>query len=484
LSQQRGPNVVNITLELSSCVQQSRWASFAHPLAIAMSKLASRPPKLPSHIGKYRVLGRLGEGATSVVFHARDNFHDRDVAVKCVRAPDAASAGGSMGGHFYERFFAVEAALVGRLSHPNVVQIFDAVADPLQPHLVMEYVPGTTLRSFCRPDALLSLEQIVEIGFKCAMALGYVYRQGLIHRDVKPANLLAVMDGGHVVDVKITDFGSVLQLDAERTQVHRVGSLAYMSPEQLDGSTLGCGADIYSLGAVLYHLVAGRPPFEAPTQPALMHQVFTERPAPLTGLRDGVPASLDALIQSALAKEPGDRPANWAEFAHALSGLVARREVPRGQLQGVLDSERFNLLRKLEFFAAFGDVELWEVAHRAKWQRFGFGHALYKKGQAGGSFHILAEGEVEVFREGRKVATLGRGTSVGEMAYLAPSEELRLHQADVIVSVPCTTVAFTPESLSQVSTGTRQRFDDAFIKVLVRRLHAAHESLDHPRRVL
>ena len=449
-----------------------------------MHSVALRPPKLPSHIGPYRVLGRLGEGATSEVFHARDEFRGRDVAIKCVRAPLAAEAGGSGGAHYYERFFAAEAALVGRLSHPNVVQIFDAVADPVQPHLVMEYVPGTTLRSFCRPDALLSLEQIVEVGFKCAMALGYVYRLGLIHRDIKPANLLAVMDRDQVVDVKVTDFGSVLQLDAERTQVHRVGSLAYMSPEQLDGSTLDCRADIYSLAAVLYHLVAGRPPFEGPTQPALMHQVFNEPARALTELRSGVPASLDTLIRKALSKQPADRPASWDDFAQGLSGLVARREVPRGRIQGVLDSERFNLLRALEFFADFGDVELWEVVHRAKWERFAFGHALYKKGQSGASFHILAQGEVDVFRDGRKVAQLGRGTSVGEMAYLAPSEDLRLHRADVIVASPCTTVSFTPETLGQVSPGTRHRFDDAFIKVLVRRLHAAHESLDHPRRIL
>jgi CRP-like cAMP-binding protein len=215
-----------------------------------------------------------------------------------------------------------------------------------------------------------------------------------------------------------------------------------------------------------------------------MHQVFNEDPPPLTGLRDGVPASLDALIRRALSKQPGDRQTTWDEFAQDLSGLVARREVPRGRLQGVLDSERFNMLRALEFFSAFGDVELWEVVHRAKWQRFVFGHALYKKGQPGGSFHIMAQGEVEIFRDGRKVASLGQGTSVGEMAYLAPSEELRLHTADVIVSAPCTTISFTPATLGQLSPGTRHRFDDAFIKVLVRRLHAAHEMLDHPRRIL
>ena len=440
--------------------------------------------QLPRQIGKYRVLARLGEGATSEVFHARDDFHGRDVAIKCVRPPGSIADGSTGDSHFYERFFAAEAALVGRLEHPNVVQIFDAVADIKRPHLVMEYVPGTTLKDFCRADALLPLEQIVEIGFKCAMALGYVARLGLIHRDVKPANLLALMDGDKLVDVKITDFGSVLQLDAERTQVHRVGSLAYMSPEQLDGGTVDARADMYSLAAVLYHLIAGRPPFEGPTQAALMHQVFNEAPAALGPLRAGVPDSLDALVRRALAKEPGERPSNWDEFAQSLAGVIARREVPLGRVQGVLDSERFNLLRGLEFFAAFGDVELWEVVHRAKWQRFAFGHTLYRKGQEGGNFHILAAGEVEVFRDGRKVATLGRGTSVGEMAYLAPSDELRLHRADVIVSQAGTTVSFTPQALAQLSAGTRHRFDDAFIKVLVRRLHAAHEALDHPRRIL
>jgi eukaryotic-like serine/threonine-protein kinase len=248
-----------------------------------MSDASHRSLRLPQRIGPYRVLGRLGEGATSEVFHARDDFRGRDVAIKCVHPPAGiGTVSGSAQEHFYERFFAAEAALVGKLVHPNVVQIYDAVADPKSPHLVMEYVPGTTLRTFCRPDALLSLEQIVEVGFKCAMALGYVARLGLIHRDVKPANLLAVTDrDGRVIDVKISDFGSVLQLDAERTQVHRVGSLAYMSPEQLDGAELDAGADMYSLAAVLYHLIAGRPPFEGPTQAALMHQVFNEAPAPL-----------------------------------------------------------------------------------------------------------------------------------------------------------------------------------------------------------
>lgn len=433
-------------------------------------------------IGKYRIIRKLGDGATSEVFLCRDDFHDRDVAIKRVRSAALIDA---VDGPVYARFFAAEAALVGRLQHPNVVQIFDAVPDPVSPYVVMEYVPGTTLRTHCRPDNLLPLELIVEIGFKCAMALGYVYRQGLIHRDVKPANILAITNEQDMVtDVKISDFGSALNLTAESTQVHQVGSLAYMAPEQLDGQVPDCRADIYGLGTVLYHLIAGRPPFEASSQAALMNQIYHQMPPSLTGMRAGVNEAVDQVVMKALAKNRDDRYPNWDAFAQALSGLIAEHKVPRGHLQGVLDSERFNLLRTLDFFSTFGDVELWEVVHRAKWQRFSFGHALYRRGEEGRTFHIMAQGSVEVYRNNKRVALLGAGTSVGEMAYLAPSPELRRHSTDVVVTEPATTISFTPETMQQLSPTCRHLFDEAFIRVLVRRLHAAHEALAHPRRIL
>jgi tRNA A-37 threonylcarbamoyl transferase component Bud32 len=452
----------------------------AAPLATAPAR-APAAPTLPERIGKYLVKAKLGEGATSEVFLAVDPFRDQQVAIKRARGSLLTDTRES---RFQRRFFAAEASLVGQLRHPNVVQIVDAVIDDAAPYLVMEYVPGVTLRRFCRADALLPLAQVVEVAFKCAMALGYCFRRGLIHRDVKPANLLAVLDGDRIIDVKITDFGSAFNSAAEHTQVHRVGSLAYMSPEQLDGDPLDCRADIYSLAAVLYHLVAGRPPFDAQQQHAIMHQIFHATPPPLAMLRENVPPRMVALIERSLAKDRDRRPRDWDEFASELSQLATDRALSRGQLQQVLDTERFTLLRSLEFFADFGDVELWEVVHRARWERHAFGTALHRKGSQGNSFHIIATGQVEVFRDGTKAATLGAGTSVGEMAYLAPNPELRVHTVDVLVSQPATTIAFTPESLDQLSLTTRHRFDKAFIKVLVRRLHAAHESIAHPRRIL
>ena len=435
---------------------------------------------LPARIGRYRVVRRLGEGATSDVFLAVDELAGGEVAIKRMRSWASPAAEE----HSF-RFYAAEAALAGQLQHPNVVRILDAVPDADAPYLVMEYVPGLTLKHFCRSDRLLPLDQIVELGFKCAMALSYVFRQGLIHRDVKPANLLAVLDAqGEVTDVKVSDFGSALNLRADTTQVHRGGSLAYMPPEQSEGGDVDCRADIYALGAVLYHLIAGRPPFDAPSQMALMHQIYHQAPSSLVGQRSGVTAELDAMIQRALAKHAAERYADWETFGRALSELVTRQLVPLARLYEVKDSERFNLLRALEFFADFGDVELWEVVHRGRWRRFPLGHALYKKGQEGNTFHIIAQGEVEVVRDATLVATLGAGTSVGEMAYLAPNPSLRRHSTDITVSEICTTISFTPESLRALSAECQHRFDHGFIRVLVRRLHAAHETLAHPRRIM
>ena len=436
-------------------------------------------PGLPQQIGKYKVRAKLGEGATSEVFLAHDPFRNRDVAIKRVRAalvPDSRES------HFQKRFFAAEAALVGQLQHPNVVQILDAVDDPDAPYLVMEYVDGVTLRRYCRANSLLSVPQIIEIGFKCAMALGYCFKQGLIHRDVKPANLLATVDGDQITDVKVTDFGSVFNLGADHTQIFRVGSLAYMSPEQLDGDTLDCRADIYSLSAVMYHLIAGRPPFDATQQQAIMHQIYHASAPPLASLRDGTPPALASLIERGLAKERELRPATWDEFAQALSAMTTARDVKSGSVQEVVDSERFTLLRCQEFFSSFGDVELWEVVRRATWQRHTYGQALFRKGQQGNSFHIVTQGQVEVYREGKLVASIGEGQTVGEMAYLAPNPALRVHSVDILVSQPATTVSFTPEAMERLSLGTRLLFDKAFIVVLVRRLHASQEALAAQRR--
>ena len=338
--------------------------------------------------------------------------------------------------------------------------------DPVAPYLVMEYVAGSTLRPYCRADQLLSLELIVEIGFKCAMALGYVYRQGLIHRDVKPANLLAVLNNGTITDVKISDFGSVLNLGSDVTQIYRVGSLAYMSPEQLDGGTLDCRADMYSLGAVLYHLIAGRPPFDGAgavgdDAPDLQRQAGVARSACAPASRAG----LDDVIQQRAREEArralrrlGRIRAGALGPGHDAAG-AARPAAGRARLGALQPAAHARVLRRTSATSSCGR---WCTAR--KWQRFALRPRALRKGEEGNSFHIIAQGEVEVFRDGKQVAQLGAGTSVGEMAYLAPSAELKKHSTDVIVTEPATTISFTPETLMQLSPNARHLFHDSFIQ--------------------
>ena len=205
-------------------------------------------------IGKYEVQGKLGEGATSTVYLAHDPFSDRQVAVKVI-FPEVLKDREQ--GRQYRHLLMNEASLAGKLIHPHIVQIFDAVLDDDESYIVMEYVAGGTLEQFCQPDNLLPLNRLAEMIFKCTRALEYAYRQGITHRDIKPANILLTGTGGG--DIKISDFGAALQTrDQTQTQVSGVGSPAYMSPQQVREMPLTHQTDIYSLGVVMYQLLTGR----------------------------------------------------------------------------------------------------------------------------------------------------------------------------------------------------------------------------------
>ncbi len=202
--------------------------------------------------GKYEIIRKLGEGATSTVYLAYDPFADREVAVKLI-FPDILKD--PERGKLYRHLLINEASLAGRLVHPHIVQIYDAVIGEDESYIVMEYVPGGTLERYCSQDALLPVGRVVEIVFKCTRALEYANRLGITHRDIKPANiLLTEMDAADELaerggDIKISDFGACIQTDDDtRTQVLGVGSPAYMSPQQVREQVLNHQTDIYSLG--------------------------------------------------------------------------------------------------------------------------------------------------------------------------------------------------------------------------------------------
>ncbi len=194
-------------------------------------------------IGKYQVIGELGRGATGKVYLADDPFAQRQVAIK-VAYPDALK--NREDGAFYRSMFLNEAALAGKLNHPHIVQIYDAVVEDKYSYIVMEYVEGGTLEKFCKPGALLEPREAAEIVFKCVRALAFAQTLGLTHRDIKPGNILH----NEGTDIKIADFGAAINKVSDRTIISNVGSPAYMAPELVTGGGAGL--------APHRHLRAGR----------------------------------------------------------------------------------------------------------------------------------------------------------------------------------------------------------------------------------
>ena len=190
-------------------------------------------------IGKYEIRRPLGEGATSIVFLAWDPFNLREVAIKQLR-PEVLKD--RERGRLYRQLFANEAAFSGRLLHPHIVQIHDAMVDDDTAYVVMDYVPGGTLERLTRAGSLPSFERVIEIVFKATRALDYAFHQGVTHRDIKPANILLMSPEGS--DIRISDFGAALNTARETTQISGVGSPAYMSPQQVREVPLDHRTDI------------------------------------------------------------------------------------------------------------------------------------------------------------------------------------------------------------------------------------------------
>ncbi|GGQ24849.1 protein kinase domain-containing protein [Streptosporangium pseudovulgare] len=253
--------------------------------------------------GRYRPLGRIATGGMGEVWRARDELLGREVAVKLLRRHVAADP------DFRERF-RMEARIAAGLSDPGIAQVFDyGEADDVA-YLVMELVPGESLATILKRSGPLSAEDTLDMVEQTARALAAAHRSGIIHRDIKPGNLLVTETG----TVKITDFGIARALEAApMTQTGTVlGTAQYVSPEQASGERLTVATDVYSLGVVAYECLAGRPPFVSETQVAIALMHIGQEPPPLP---ESVPQAVRDLVMRCLAKDPGSRPDGAEDLA-------------------------------------------------------------------------------------------------------------------------------------------------------------------------
>ncbi|MFZ2296277.1 MAG: serine/threonine-protein kinase, partial [Polaromonas sp.] len=270
-------------------------------------------------LGRYDLIRVLGKGAMGMVYEGRDPNLDRRVAIKTIRVENLSEEAAAE----YEHRFRVEARSAARLQHPNIVSVYDSDRDGDMAFLVMEFIQGEDLKHHLDQGKRYSLSQAVEIMVQLLSALDYAHRQNIVHRDIKPANLLIEADGR----VKLADFGVARIQDsgeATRTLGTMVGTLKYMSPEQVQGRPVDARADLFAAGIVLYQLLTGRRPFDGDSDFAVIQQVVGHSPAAPSSVNPSLPAAIDAVVAAALAKSRKQRFATAQEFSAALQ--AASRE--------------------------------------------------------------------------------------------------------------------------------------------------------------
>lgn len=256
-------------------------------------------PALPREFAdRYQVRSPIGEGAFSVTYRAVDSSLQRDVAIKVLREQYAAHEG-------FDSRFEREARAAARISHPNVISVYDYGRQGTLPYIVMQFVDGPNLKEYVREEGPLTTEEAINFARQILDGLAAIHDEDIIHRDVKPQNVL--IDEG--MQAKITDFGvAFVTLDPGLTETGMaVGTAAYMAPEQASGDAVGPPADLYAVGVILYELLTGRLPFPGENPVQVMYRHVNEMPEPPRALNRGVPLSVEAVVLRALAKDPLDR---------------------------------------------------------------------------------------------------------------------------------------------------------------------------------
>jgi serine/threonine protein kinase len=290
-----------------------------HSLDTVPDKNYFRYPNLPAYslknmviekLGRYVIVEEIGQGAMGVVYKAVDPLIDRTVAIKTINLDLSKEELEN-----FEKRFQREVQSAGKLNHPNIVTVYDVGRTEGVAYMAMEFLEGKELREILDSGVVLPIEKIAHIASQVAEGLGFAHERGIVHRDVKPANVMVMKNGL----VKITDFGIAQMSSASRTMSGMVmGSPKYMSPEQVVGQAVDGRSDIFSLAVVLYEMLTGKAPFSGDNISAIMYQILNDEPIPPKAFNQGIPDSINYIVLKALAKHPDKRYQNAKDMARDL----------------------------------------------------------------------------------------------------------------------------------------------------------------------
>jgi serine/threonine protein kinase len=268
---------------------------------------------LPEKIDRFVIEEKIAEGAMGIIFKAKDPEIDRIVAIKVIQFYPGME---TYKQEEYRKRFKREAQSAGRLTHPNIITIHEMGEYRGSPYIVMEYVEGTNLDELRRQQGTIPFARAVKYGKEIASALDYAHSRGVIHRDVKPSNILIDKNDS----VKVVDFGIAKIVDSDLTQPYQIlGSPSYMSPEQIMGGPLDGRSDVFSTGIVFYYILTGKKPFEAENISLIIQKILNETPELPSKIRKDLPPQTDYVLLKALAKDPAERYSTIKEFIDALN---------------------------------------------------------------------------------------------------------------------------------------------------------------------
>ncbi len=408
-------------------------------------------------IGRYEIVKKLGQGSKGAVYLGTDPYIERQVAIKIYRVPNDNAA---KEGEKYKKKFFTEAQLAGRLLHPNIVTVYDADLYEDLCYITMEYVDGATFDKYCKPNTLLPVEKVLEMVFSVCKGLEYAHQNSVIHRDIKPSNIILSSEG----QVKITDFSIAYVKRSQPTlETGIFGSPSYMCPEQIKEESITERSDLFSLGSVLYELLAGLKAFDGENEYAIMYKIVNEDPPQILDLRPELPKIIGKILDKALAKDPSQRYQSAMDFAYDLRlALHDALNTPEDDL----DSELLNYIQALPFFHNFTESQINEILSVADVIKVEGNKTIIQEGEIDDSFYILIRGQVVVRKGKKNVTILEKGQCFGEMAYL--TGEAR--NATIATKNECILLKFSSTLLDGLSESIQLLFFKNFTQTIIHRL--------------